>query len=223
MTEQLRNKVTKIHTRLLEVYGEPQWRVNTEPLGELINTVLSQNTNDRNRDKAYAQLRQRFPTWEEVRDAPAEDVLEAIRPAGLAPSKGPRIQSILQRITAERGTLGLEFLSTMPLEDARKWLLSLNGVGPKTAAIVLLFSLGRPAFPVDTHIHRVSKRLGLIPKRTSREKAHVLLEELVPSAHYYTFHINVIEHGRAICAARNPKCDRCTLNDLCDYYQEKQK
>lgn len=216
-------QVRIIHTRLAQVYGEPALEPHGDPLGELVNTILSQNTNDRNRDLAFAQLRARFPTWEAARDAPPEALIDAIRPAGLAPSKGPRIQAALRTITAEQGALTLDFLRELPLEQARAWLLNLNGVGPKTAAIVLLFALGRPAFPVDTHVHRVSRRLGLIPPDTSREKAHTLLEAQVPETLYYPFHLNLIRHGREICRARTPRCAECPLQDLCLYAQEGEK
>jgi len=205
-----------IHQRLLDIYGDHPWQPHEDPLSELVNTILSQNTTDHNRDSAYQQLRARYPTWEAVRDAPADIVIAAIRPAGLAPSKGPRIQAALHTITKTCGMLSLDFLCEMPLQEARDWLLDLNGVGPKTAAIVLLFALGRPAFPVDTHIHRVSKRLGLIPSTTSREKAHTLLEMLLPPELYHVYHLNLIAHGRAICHARRPECKKCSLQDICD-------
>jgi endonuclease-3 len=211
-----------INHRLDQMYGQKIPRAYGEPIAALVNTILSQNTNDHNRDIAYRQLCERFPTWENVRDASASALIDAIRPAGLAPSKGPRIQEALRQITAERGTLTLDFLNDLPLEDARAWLTNLNGVGPKTAAIVLLFAMGRPAFPVDTHIHRLTRRWGLIPHNTSREKAHLLLEELIPPELYYSFHINIIEHGRTVCGARNPQCERCVLQDLCLYYENKQ-
>jgi endonuclease-3 len=188
-----------------------------------VNTILSQNTNDRNRDIAFAALRAQFPTWEAVRDAPADAIIDAIRPAGLAPTKGPNIQSALQQITAEHGELSLDFLETLPLEEARQWLVNLNGVGPKTAAIVLLFALGRPAFPVDTHVHRVTRRLGLIPQNTSREKAHTLLEAIIPPELYWTLHLNLIAHGRQVCHARKPACDECPLQTQCAYYQTSQE
>ena len=162
---------------------------------------------------------QRFPTWEEVRDAPEEEIIEAIRPAGLAPTKGPRIQAILEQLSEEQDGLSLDFLCDLSLEDAKRWLLDLKGVGPKTAAIVLLFALGRPAFPVDTHVHRVSTRLGLIPEETSREKAHTLLEALIPKDIYYPFHLNLIQHGREVCTARTPHCETCQLRELCDFAQ----
>ncbi len=213
----LAGRALAVHRRLVERYGESPHRPHLEPLAELVSTILSQNTNDRNRDLAFAQLRQRFPTWEAVRDAPPEEVIAAIRPAGLAPSKGPRIQAALRRITEERGTLSLDFLADLPLEQAHAWLTSLQGVGPKTAAIVLLFAFGRPVFPVDTHIHRVSRRLGLIPPTTSREQAHNHLATLFSPETYRTVHLNLIRHGRETCSARRPACNRCLLNDLCPY------
>jgi len=213
-------KTLHIHTLLLSEYGDHPWHP-SDPVATLVGTILSQNTNDVNRDRAFDRLRERFPTWEAVRDAPVEELIDAVRPAGLAPTKAPRIQEALHRITAERGTISLDFLAGLPLVEAREWLLALPGVGPKTAAIVLLFALGMPAFPVDTHVHRVTRRLGLIPDRTSREKAHELLEQIVPPELYYVFHLNLIFHGRAVCHARNPECARCVLQDHCDYYTSK--
>lgn len=218
MDEQtLKSKTTQVHQRLLETYGEPAWRPHLEPVAELVSTILSQNTNDVNRDVAFERLRVRLPTWEAVRDAEVAEVIDAIRPAGLANQKGPRIQQALRLITEERGELSLDFLADLPLDEAKAWLNAIKGVGPKTTAIVLLFSLGRPAFPVDTHVHRVSKRLGLIGPKVSREKAHDLLEDLVDPDDYYAFHLNLIRHGRGVCSSRSPDCPNCPLNDLCDY------
>jgi endonuclease-3 len=217
--EGLADKTIEVQRRLLAEYGEPTWRPHMDPVSELVSTILSQNTNDVNRDAAFDRLRRRFATWEQVRDADTNAVVEAIRTAGLANQKGPRIQEALQFITEERGELELDFLADWPVEEAKAWLTSMNGVGPKTAAIVLLFSLGRPAFPVDTHVHRVTKRLGLIGPRVSREKAHEELEHLVPEKDYYSFHLNLIRHGRAVCTSRNPRCTECPLRDLCDYYR----
>jgi endonuclease-3 len=210
-------KTSEVHRRLLETYGEPAWRPHMDPVSELVSTILSQNTNDLNRDVAFERLRARLPTWAEVRDADVEEVIEAIRPAGLANQKGPRIQSALRFVTAERGELDLGFLADWPVDEAKSWLTSITGVGPKTAAIVLLFSLGRPAFPVDTHVHRVTKRLGLIGPKVSRERAHDELEQLVEPEDYYAFHLNLIRHGREVCTSRNPRCEACVLRDLCDY------
>jgi len=214
----LKAKILEVHRRLVELYGEKVNCRRLDPLSQLISTILSQNTNDALRDKAYARLRERFPTWEAVRDAPLEEVEEAIRIAGLSTQKAARIQEVLRRITEERGKLELSFLKDWPLEEARRWLMSFKGVGPKTAAIVLLFALGMPAFPVDTHIFRVSKRLGLLPPNTTRERAHRILEGLVPPEHFYTFHINMIEHGRRVCVARSPRCTLCRLRDLCEFH-----
>lgn len=218
--DRLREKTLEVHGRLGKAYGMPEWHteLDPDPVGTLVNTILSQNTNDRNRDVAFNRLRQRFPTWEAVRDAPVAQMIDAVRPAGLAPTKGPRIQEALRAITQHQGEISLDFLRDKPLEEARRWLLALDGVGPKTAAIVLLFSMGRPAFPVDTHVHRVTKRLGLIPDSTSREKAHELLEELVPKSLYYPFHLNLIRHGRTVCVARSPRCEACVLGDICITY-----
>ena len=206
-----------VHRKLLEYYGQPQWHY-LPPLDELVSTILSQNTNDLNRDRAYTALRRRFPTWEQVRDAPVADVIQAIRSAGLANQKGARIQQVLREITAQRGDLSLDFLSDVPPEEAITWLRSFKGVGPKTAAIVLLFSLGKPAFPVDTHIYRVSGRIGLRPAKMSAEQAHAHLADLLPPEAYYAAHLNLIRLGREICHARRPDCPVCPVQDLCDYY-----
>ena len=213
-------KARSITTTLETYYGSPEWRNPLPPLDELVSTILSQNTNDVNRDRAFEALRERFPTWEEVRDAQEENVVDAIRPAGLANQKGPRIQKVLQEITAERGELDITFLSELTPEQAKAWLTKFKGVGPKTAAIVLQFSLGKPAFPVDTHVHRVTGRLGLRPPRMNAEKAHDFLADLFLPESYYAAHLNIIRLGREICHARKPDCPHCPLTDLCDYYHE---
>jgi endonuclease-3 len=213
-------KAQAIHQQLIEVYGQPKWRPHLDPISEVVSTILSQNTSDINRDRAFDRLRARVATWEMVRDGPVEAIEEAIRPAGLAQQKAPRIKGALEFITQERGELNLDFLKELPVDEAKAWLTQIKGVGPKTAAIILLFSLDMPAFPVDTHVHRVTQRLGLIGPRVSAEKAHDLLEDLIPPQHYYPFHLNVIRHGREICHARNPKCEICPLQPACDYYQD---
>ncbi len=213
----------EVHRRLLRVYGRPKWRRPLPPVDELVSTILSQNTNDLNRDRAYQALRARFPTWEAVRDARPQEVVQTIRLAGLANRKGPRIQGVLKAISDERGSLDLGFLRDLPVDEARAWLLRFKGVGPKTAAIVLLFSLGRPAFPVDTHIQRVSGRLGLRPERMSAEAAHVHLARLFHPRSYQAAHLNLIRHGREVCRARRPACERCTLQDLCAYYRRNRR
>lgn len=211
----------RVHHCLLDYYGQPTWRNPLPPLDELVSTILSQNTNDTNRDRAYQSLRRKFPSWESVRDAKLESVIKAIYSAGLANQKGQRIQQILHEITEDRGSLELNFLAEMPIEDARQWLLKFKGVGPKTAAIVLCFALGRPAFPVDTHIFRVTRRIGLTPGNLTVEKAHSHLESLFPPETYYAVHLNLIRLGREICSPRKPACPRCPLRMLCMYARSK--
>jgi endonuclease-3 len=189
-----------------------------DPISELVSTILSQNTNDVNRDRAFQRLRERFPDWEGARDAEVDEIKDAIRVSGLANSKAPTIQRALRRITEQRGELSLGFLREMSVEEAKGWLTEIKGVGVKTASIVLLFSLDRPAFPVDTHVHRVTRRLGLIDQKASRERAHRVLEEMMPEETYYAFHLNVIRHGREVCVAGTPHCDECVLSDVCAYY-----
>ena len=214
-------RALKIHERLLEFYGEPMWRNPLPAIDELVSTILSQNTNDLNRDRAFNALRARFGTWEEVRDAMTLDVIEAIRPAGLANQKGPRIQHVLRSITEERGSLDLSFLEKLTVDEARAWLTRFNGVGPKTAAIVLCFSLNKPAFPVDTHIYRVTGRIGLRPEKMTVEQAHPHLESLFPPETYYAAHLNIIHLGREICTARKANCEICPIRKLCDYGKNK--
>jgi endonuclease-3 len=211
------SRARRVHETLLKAYGNPVWREELPPVDELVSTILSQNTNDVNRDRAFYALRGKFDTWEAVRDAPEAAVVEAIRPAGLANLKGPRIQAVLRAITEERGALNLDFLRELPVDEAREWLTKFKGVGPKTAAIVLLFSLGRPAFPVDTHVHRVTGRLGLRPEKMSADDAHAYFEGLLPADTYYAAHLNIIRHGREVCHARKPACERCVLLSLCPF------
>lgn len=203
--------------RLVTVYGNPTWRTPLPAVDELVSTILSQNTNDVNRDRAFDALKSRFPDWNQVRLASNEEIIEAIRVAGLANQKGPRIKAILNQIYEETGGLDLDFLADLPVDEARAWLLRFKGVGLKTAAIVLQFSLNRPAFPVDTHIYRVSGRLGLRPESMNLEKTHQLMEELTNPEDYHAGHLNLIRLGREICHARKPECPRCPVNDLCSY------
>lgn len=217
---ELRKRALAVHERLLQAFGRPA-RPYLPPVDELVCTILSQNTNDENRDKAFARLKTRFSSWEAVRDAPIEDVEAAIRPAGLAPQKAPRIQEALRRITEHAGGITLDFLRAWPTEKARAWLMRLPGVGPKTAAIVLLFALGKPAFPVDTHIYRVTGRLGLRPPNMSREQAHPWLEALFPPETYSDVHLNLIRLGRTYCRPRHPRCAACPLRDLCPEGQKR--
>jgi endonuclease-3 len=213
----LRARAIRIHETLLQAFGEPIWRNPLPAIDELVSTILSQNTNDINRDRGFNALRAKFSTWEAVRDGNTEDVIAAIRPAGLANQKGPRIQQVLRAITEERGSLNLDFLAGLPVEEARAWLTKFNGVGPKTAAIVLCFSLNMPAFPVDTHIYRVTGRIGLRPDKMTVEQAHPHLEAIFPPETYYAGHLNLIRLGREICGARKPNCPKCPVIKLCDY------
>lgn len=215
----MKKKALAAHQLLLEKFGEPIWRNPLPAIDELVSTILSQNTNDVNRDRGFDSLREKLPTWEDVRDAPAEEVIEAVRIAGLANQKGPRLQAALRHISEERGELDLEFLKEMSVEEARSWLTRFKGVGPKTAAIVLLFSLGMPAFPVDTHVYRITGRVGLRPEKISVEKAHPFLEGIFPPESYYAAHLNIIRLGREICKARKPNCSQCPLLDICNYGQ----
>jgi endonuclease-3 len=216
--QELTRKAQTVYQILFHYYGQPTWRNPLTPLDELMSTILSQNTNDQNRDNAFKNLKKTFPSWEQVREAPQEMVINAIRSAGLANQKGARMQSILQQITEERGNLNLSFLADLPTEEARQWLLRFKGVGPKTASIVMQFSLNHPAFPVDTHIYRVSGRLGLRPQKMSVEKTHKLMEKLFNPDQYSTAHLNIIRLGREICLARKPKCLSCPLQKQCPYF-----
>ena len=216
----LKIRAVKIYTTLLQAFGEPIWRDPLPAIDELVSTILSQNTNDVNRDRGFHALRAKLPTWEAVRDADVEDVIAAIRPAGLANQKGPRIQQVLRAITAERGSLNLDFLADLPIEEARSWLTKFNGVGPKTAAIVLCFSLNMPAFPVDTHIYRLSGRIGLRPEKMTVEQAHPHLESVFPPETYYAAHLNLIRLGREVCHARKPNCPKCPIIKLCEYKEK---
>jgi endonuclease III len=209
-----RRRVRAIVERLRSTYGQPILRPHRAPVDELILTVLSQNTNDRNRDVAYARLRERFDTWADVRDAPVAEVEDAIRPGGLAPTKAVRIQEILRAV----GDDDLSWLETAPLGEARDYLVDLPGVGRKTAACVLLFSYGRPDIPVDTHVYRVGTRLGLFRPGASFEEAHdELLRITEDPQEAYELHVSLIRHGRRICTARNPRCRECPLLRMCPY------
>jgi endonuclease III len=214
-----REKVVAIYPLLVELYGEPRWQRHLPPVDQLVATILSQQTSSANQRRAFAALRERFPTWDEVVAAPVEEVKDAIYPAGLSSQKGPRIQQALRVILHERGAFELDFLEELSVDEAKAWLQQLKGVGPKTAAIVMLFTFNRPAFPVDTHIHRIARRVGLVPPRTSAAKTPERLQEIVDFERYYPFHIMLIRHGREICVARDPRCHICPLQAYCDYYQ----
>ncbi len=215
-TNPLTQKMLRVHQKLMETYSCPAWRQHLPPIDELVATILSQSTSDGNRDKGFYALKERYPDWDAVMNAPEADIIETIRPAGLANQKGPRIKKALQYVYDEQGELSLQFLNEMSLDEAREWLVQIKGVGPKTAAIILLFGFNRPAFPVDTHVHRITRRLGLISPKTSANKAHAILEKMGDPDTYYPLHLNIIRHGREICRARRPLCDQCSLTDECD-------
>jgi endonuclease III len=214
--------ITDLHTieRILDdTYGPRKLTPGGEPVATLVSTILSQNTSDINTERAFASLRQQFPTWDDVVGADTNDVADAIRSGGLANRKAPRIQDALEEIHERYGDFSLDELRDMPLEDAKHALVTIDGVGPKTAACVLLFALGRPALPVDTHVYRVAMRLGLIDERTTPTKAHETLEAMMEgdADRIYRFHVEMIAHGRAICVARKPKCQICPLRSHCEY------
>ena len=210
-------KVGLVNGRLRAYYGERQLRGTRNPLDELILTILSQNTSDRNSGRAFRLLKARYPHWEDVLEAPTTEIYALIKPAGLGNIKAPRIQAVLHEIVARRGSLGLDFLRELPMDEARAWLMSLPGIGPKTAACVLCFALEMPALPVDTHVHRVARRVGLIGPKVGADAAHDLLERSLPPEAVYGFHVNMILHGRQICHALRPECPRCPLRDVCEY------
>jgi len=200
---------------LLKAYGRSERRASGNPLDGLIGTILSQNTTSTNSRAAFEELKSRFPTWERCLEADVGEVTDAIRPAGLAELRGPRIVEILRSLREERGTLNIDFVCEMPVAQAAEYLQSFPGVGPKTAACVLLFSCGRPVFPVDTHVDRLAKRLGWVSESLSPEAIQRELEPLIPGPSRYALHVNLIAHGRALCRPRKPRCDECPLLEHC--------
>lgn len=207
--------VAQIIELLEQEYGPRQWHSRNDPVSELVQTLLSQNTSDVNSGRAFSSLKAAFPRWESLAEAEESSIEAIIRPGGLARIKAARIKAVLQQILRQRGSLYLGFLKDMPLAEAKAWLRLLPGVGPKTAACVLLFALGMPALPVDTHVYRVARRLGLLGERASVEQAHQVLEAQLPAQDVYRFHVYLIEHGRKICKAPTPLCHRCVLNPRC--------
>jgi len=200
---------------LEQEYGHGKWQPDRDPIDVLIGTILSQNTSDANSGRAFASLKASFDSWEAIASAPAEHIARAIQCGGLFQIKAVRIKQALEQIEKEQGRISLDFLKSMNMAEAEDYLMRLPGVGHKTARCVLLFSLGKPSLPVDTHVFRVAKRLGLIDSKTSIEKAHSLLQEQIPPSKVHQFHVNMIEHGRRICRARQPRCNRCILIGTC--------
>ena len=207
---------TAIINRLIKEAPLTPWRATNDPVTELVLTLLSQNTSDTNSGRAFQALLKRYPDWDAVLEAPVDELEETIRPGGLAKTKAPRMQALLAEV---RDRLGPDWdasrLRDMPIAEAKQWLTELPGVGPKTAACVLLFSLGRPALPVDTHVHRVAIRLGLLGPKVAALPAHDMLEAQLPPDKYYDFHVTLIRHGRRVCHKQRPKCNECVLYDRC--------
>lgn len=201
-------------------FGRRRFKEQKDAVGELIKTILSQNTSDRNSFRAYNNLKKRFKDWDALRRARAAVIGREIKVAGLANIKAPRIKSALEEIKARRGSLNLRFLRGLDIRSGYEFLRSIKGIGPKTAAVVLLFSFGKPIMPVDTHVYRVGSRLGLLYEKATREEAQDYFSAVVPEGLIYEFHLNLISHGREICVARNPKCGICNLKRLCKYYKE---
>ncbi len=211
--------MAELAKRLQAIYHQRRWVPRRPAIDELVYTILSQNTSDLNSLRAEAQLKRRFGTWEELLSADVAEVELAIRVGGISHVKAARIKAVLQRVLQSQGCFDLEVLDSLDLDGALGYLTNLPGVGPKTAACVLLFALGRPAFPVDTHVFRVAGRLGLLPPRANLVQAHGLMREQVPETLRYQFHLNLVLHGRRICQARRPRCGLCTLADRCPSYQ----
>jgi endonuclease-3 len=207
--------ILAVDAGLSQVYGSPVSQPDGDPLGGLIATILSQHTSDVNSDRAYARLRARFPSWEAVLAAPCQEVEDAIRPGGLAAMKAARIQQILEAILLERDALDLDWLHGLPLPEARAALTAFHGVGPKTASCVLLFNLGMPAFPVDTHVHRLSLRIGFASPGAGPAAVQDLVESCIQPERAYPLHVNLITHGRRVCMAQRPKCSICSLRPIC--------
>lgn len=218
-SERTRDKTAAVSRKLTRLYGTHEVECGSDPVDTLVQTILSQNTSDANSHRSFAALKRAYHDWDLLLDADPAKIAGIIRSGGLADMKARRIVAALSYIRRERGRIELDFLREFEPTEADAWLAHMKGVGPKTRAIVLLFSLGMPAFPVDTHIHRVTRRLGLIDWKASREAAQEALARLVPQKDFYSFHINVIMHGRRICRSRNPLCRECALSRMCDYYR----
>jgi endonuclease-3 len=215
--EEQKRQVRYITQNLEATYGVPRHNRADDPLDELILTILSQSTSDANSRRAFESLKKRFPDWEAARRARPSTIAAAIKSGGLANVKSVVIKNVLNEIKRRRGRLDLSFLRTISVAGAKEFLTSLKGIGPKTASCVLLFACRRPVFPMDTHIFRITRRLGLTPSSCSDERAHELMERLVPAGKHYSLHINLIHHGRQVCHPRNPDCQRCSLVEYCKY------
>ncbi len=217
--EKLETKVKEINDILEDIFGIPERSEEEEPLGTLIHTILSQNTNDVNSERTYNNLVERFPTWEDVLSADLAEIAETIRIGGLALQKSIRIKELLNWLKVNYGQLNLDFICDMDTNDAIHLLTSLKGIGLKTANVLLCFACGKETFPVDTHILRISKRLGLVPQNASSEKAHEIIGQIYPKGKAYSLHVNLINFGRTICHARKPKCKICPIINYCEFWK----
>jgi len=216
MTESDEEKIRRINKQLKEYYGVPEQPTEMSGIDYLVETILSQNTNDINRDKAFDNLKEQHgDDWETIENMDHDKLTDIIRIAGLGPTKAERIQGALKIIREDQGNYSINFINDMTIEEGKKWLTNIPGIGPKTAAIILCFHFDKPVMPVDTHVHRISKRLGLVPEKASRTKAHRILEQKVPDDIKYEFHRLLIDHGREHCKAQNPTCEDGPLGEEC--------
>lgn len=218
--KRLRAKAMSIYRRLLETYGDHPLVPRRKPMHELISTMLSHRTTQKNEEIAFNRMWEQFGSWEAIRDAPAHELAETIATSNFAEAKAPNIKKTLAKIIEERGEPSIDFLADMPTDQAMAWLMELPGVGVKTASLVLLFCFSKPVLPVDTHVHRVSQRLGLIGPRVTPSAAHLLLPILYPEEPHTLFnlHINMLLHGQQVCVWGRPRCEECPLTDLCDWF-----
>jgi endonuclease-3 len=222
--QQAESKAWAVYRALVAAYGEPTWRPKYSPVDELILTILSANTNDKNSLRAFNALKEHFNhDWDRVRTAPLDEIKQVIRPAGMYNQKAPRIVQALEKLLQDVGDYRLDHLADLPVEQALEYLESFPGVGHKTASIVLLFCFNKGTFPVDTHVQRITQRLGLADSRADPAKVKQIWEALLPPETYYSLHLNMIRHGREVCQARNPKCAICVLQDQCDFFNHRVK
>ncbi|MBC8112252.1 MAG: endonuclease III [Verrucomicrobia bacterium] len=221
--DNLRSRTWKAHLLLNELYGEQEIFSRRDSMRELISTMLSHRTTHADEERAYSQMMERFETWEGVRDAPVEELAQTLSPARFPEPKAANIKKVLTKIIEERGEANIEFLRDLTAEEGMKWLMELPGVGLKTATLVLLFNFQKPVLPVDTHVHRVTQRLGLISEKTTAEKAHAILLDFLPKQAQvlFNFHKHFFWHGQKVCKWAKPYCEKCPLTDLCDYYQSR--
>lgn len=221
----LQRKTWEVHKRLVALHGEQPLQPRREPMHELISTMLSHRTTQQNESIAYHAMREKFGSWEAIRDAPLDELIAAIKVSNFPEVKAPRIKAVLDIIIKERGEATIDFLRDLPVDEALQWLTDLPGVGIKTASLVLLFCFGKPVMPVDTHVHRVSQRVGLIGEKVNPTAAHPTLLGLLPPEPFilYNFHIALLKHGQKICIWKSPRCEKCPLTTLCNWYQQNRR